>query len=84
MLKSLEELAKELRQRAKSLISQKVKPFPYDNLDYDASQESSLKNDIVYEIAFEGNDSDAEFLEKKTGLTLLANAKMNLQKKGIA
>ena len=68
---SLEELAEDLRQRAKSLVSGKVKPFPFDNLDYDLTQESSIESGIVYEIAFEGNDSDAEFLEKKTGLTLL-------------
>ena len=41
------------------------------NLDYDSSHESSIESGFVYEIAFEGNDSDAEFLEKKTGLTLL-------------
>ena len=71
VLESLEELAEDLRQRAKSLVSEKVKRFPFDNLDYDESQASSIESGIVYEIAFEGNDSDAEFLEKKTGLTLL-------------
>ena len=71
VLESLEGLAEDLRQRAKSLVSDKVQPFPFDNLNYDGSQESSIENGIVYQIAFEGNDSDAEFLEKKTGLTLL-------------
>ena len=71
VLESLEGLAEVLRQRAKSLVSDKVQPFPFDNLDYDDSQESSIENGIVYQIAFQGNDSDAEFLEKKTGLTLL-------------
>ncbi len=71
VLESLEELAEDLRQRAKSLVSEKVKRFPFDNLDYDESQASSIESGTVYEIAFEGNDSDAEFLEKKTGLTLL-------------
>ena len=71
VLESLERLAEDLRQRAKSLVSDKVQPFPFDNLDYDVSQESSIENGIVYQIAFEGNDSDAELLEKKTGLTLL-------------
>ena len=71
VLESLEGLAEDLRQRAKSLVSNKVQPFPFDNLNYDVSQESLIENGIVYQIAFEGNDSDAEFLEKKTGLTLL-------------
>ena len=71
VLDSLEELADDLRQRAKSLVFEKVKPFPFVNLDYDESDSSSIESGIVYEIAFEGNDSDAEFLEKKTGLTLL-------------
>ena len=71
VLESLEKLAEELRQRARSLVSGKVKSFPFDNLDYDSTQESSIEVGVVYEIAFEGNDSDAEFLEKKTGLTLL-------------
>ena len=71
VLESLEGLAEDLRQRAKSLVSDKVQPFPFDNLNYDDSQESPIENGIVYQIAFEGNDSDAEFLEKKTGLTLL-------------
>ena len=71
VLESLEGLAEDLRLRAKSLVSEKVQPFPFDNLDYDTSQESSIESGIVYQIAFKGNDSDAEFLEKKTGLTLL-------------
>ena len=71
VLESLEALAEELRQRAKSLVKDKVQPFPFENLDYEDSQESSIESGIVYQIAFEGNDSDAEFLEKKTGLTLL-------------
>ena len=71
VLESLEALAEDLRQRAKAMVVDKVKSFPFDNLDYDASQESSIETGTVYEIAFEGNDSDAEFLEKKTGLTLL-------------
>ena len=74
VLESLEGLAEDLRQRAKSLVSDKVQPFPFDNLNYDDSQESSIENGIVYQIAFEGNDSDAEFLEKKTGLTLLGES----------
>ena len=71
VLESLEELAEYLRQRAKSLVSDKVKSFPFHNLDYDKSKESTIESGFVYEIAFEGNDSDSEILEKKTGLTLL-------------
>ena len=71
VLESLEELAEYLRQRAKSLVSDKVKSFPFHNLDYDKSKESTIESGFVYEIAFEGNDSDSEILERKTGLTLL-------------
>ena len=45
------------------------------------SIQDSIEDGIVYEIAFEGNDSDAEFLEKKTGLTLLGVSDQEFSKK---
>ncbi len=41
------------------------------NLDSKDELGSIIDDGIVYEIAFDGNDSDAEFIERETGLTLL-------------
>ena len=41
-----------------------------DNLVFDESIESNL----VYEMAFEGNDAEAEMIEKSTGLVFLGNS----------
>ncbi len=67
----LSEISAELRNRANSVVSDLVKEFPIENLDTEEKLESIIDDGIVYEIAFDGTDSDAEFLEKKTGLTLL-------------
>ena len=71
VLEMLSGLAEDLRQRAESVVASKVKPFPLESLNDEHSRGSNIEEGIVYEIAFEGNDSDAEFLEKNTGLTLL-------------
>jgi prolyl-tRNA synthetase len=65
------EISDELRNRANSLVSDIVQEFPIENLDSKDNLDSIIDDGIVYEIAFDGNDSDAEFLERKTGLTLL-------------
>jgi hypothetical protein len=65
------EISDELRNRANSLVSDLVQEFPIENLDSKDNLDSIIDDGIVYEIAFDGNDSDAEFLERKTGLTLL-------------
>ena len=67
----LDNISNELRNRASSLISDLVRTFPMDSISEDQTIESLIEDGIVYEIPFNGNDSDAEFLEKKTGLTLL-------------
>jgi len=67
----LENIAEELRKRANLVVSELVKEFPIDNLQNAESVFDEIEDGVVYEIAFEGNDSDAELLEKKTGLTLL-------------
>jgi len=64
-------ISEELRNRAASVVSGLVQKFPIGNLPDNDSVDSLIEDGIVYEIAFDGNDSDAEFLEKKTGLTLL-------------
>ena len=67
----LSEISEELRNRASSLVSDLIHDFPVGRISADDSLENLIDDGIVYEIAFCGNDSDAELLEKKTGLTLL-------------
>ncbi|MDP6334343.1 MAG: hypothetical protein QF479_06875, partial [Candidatus Poseidoniaceae archaeon] len=37
------------------------------------SIDQEIEDSIIYEVAFDGNDSDAEILEKTTGLTILGD-----------
>jgi len=67
----LSDVSDELRNRANSVVSGLVQEFPIENLDSKEENVSIVRDGIVYEIAFDGTDSDAEILEKKTGLTLL-------------
>ena len=67
----LSDVSDELRNRANSVVSGLVQEFPIKNLDSKEENNSIVRDGIVYEIAFDGTDSDAEILEKKTGLTLL-------------
>ena len=67
----LSDVSDELRNRANSVVSGLVQEFPIENLDSKEENDSIVRDGIVYEIAFDGTDSDAEILEKKTGLTLL-------------
>ena len=53
-----------------------VHPFP-GLADADAgilSTKHPIEDGCVYELAFDGSDSDAEILEKSTGLTLLGES----------
>tara|TARA_A100000164_G_C21736827_1_gene690318 strand:- start:276 stop:935 length:660 start_codon:yes stop_codon:yes gene_type:complete len=71
IIELLESVSDELRLRAEKLVSELVKPFPLENISHKGSIEDEIEDGIVYELPFSGNDSDAEILEKKTGLTLL-------------
>ena len=77
----LDDISEELRNRATSLVSDLIQDFPIHDLRNSESIQDSIEDGIVYEIAFEGNDSDAEFLEKKTGLTLLGVSDQEFSKK---
>jgi prolyl-tRNA synthetase len=71
---ALDSMADELRLRANRNFEDLVKPLPplvgeEGNLEF-AEQ---FEKGIVYEVAFDGNDSDAEVLEKLTGMTLLGD-----------
>jgi len=67
----LVEISEELRNRSSSLVSGLIREFPIDRISENDSLGDLIEEGLVYEIAFNGNDSDAELLEKKTGLTLL-------------
>ena len=70
----LDSVSDELRLRAEKLVSELVKPFPLERISDAESFEDEIEDGIVYELPFSGNDSDAEILEKKTGLTLLGES----------
>ena len=80
IIEMLDVLSDELRNRASSMISDLVKPFPLETISEDLNLRSIIDDGIVYEIAFNGNDSDAEFLEKRLGLTLLGKCDESFDK----
>ncbi|MGB1459678.1 MAG: His/Gly/Thr/Pro-type tRNA ligase C-terminal domain-containing protein, partial [Candidatus Thalassarchaeaceae archaeon] len=80
IVEMLEELSDELRARASSMNSDLVRPFPLERISEGQDLDSIVDDGIVYEIAFNGNDSDAEFLEKKLGLTLLGECDESFDK----
>ena len=77
----LSEISEELRSRANKVVSSLIKKFPEENLSSSISIIDTIEDGVVYEIAFEGSDSNAEFLEKKTGLTLLGVSDQEFPKK---
>ena len=68
MLKSLEDVSTELRLRSSNLMDSKMA-----TLQSLPEKPSDLDEGMVYEVAFDGNDADAEKLEKSTNLTLLGD-----------
>jgi len=69
---TLAKISDDLRSRAEESLSQLIKPLP-PIVEKAGQMELSegIDDGIVYELPFDGNDSDAEILEKMTGLTLL-------------
>ena len=71
----LDDIASLLRSKAHSNAEDLIHPFPGFISEGDTL---NLKGPIVdgriYELAFDGSDSDAEVLEKSTGLTLLGDS----------
>ena len=61
----LNEVQQELSQRTSQIFSEMVQPL--------TSLDGEIVDGIIYEIAFDGNDADAESLEKSTGLTILGD-----------
>ena len=74
--KLLDSVSSKLRSNAQTVADGMVHPFP-GLADADAgilATKHPIEDGRVYELAFDGSDSDAEILEKSTGLTLLGEA----------
>ena len=74
--KLLDSVSSKLRSNAQTITDGFVLPFPgFVNADDGTvSPKQPIEDGRVYELAFDGSDSDAEILEKSTGLTLLGEA----------
>ena len=72
IINALDSVASELKIRANENFSNHVRPLPEIIKTDDGYEfESPLEDGIVYSFPFCGNDSDAEILEKLSGLTML-------------
>ena len=71
IVKLLGTVSDELRLRAEKGTAELIRTVPES---VSSLSELDVKDGFVYEIPFEGSDSDAENLEKKTGLTLLGES----------
>ena len=70
----LDEISDTLLNRSLSNMSELVQEFPGITLsDSGWELNSPIEDGIVYELPFDGNDADAEILEKATGLALLGD-----------
>ena len=68
-------ISEQLLERSSTHMSNLVKKFPGIESTPDGWKlVSPLEDGIVYELAFDGNDADAEILEKTTGLALLGDS----------
>jgi hypothetical protein len=64
----------ELRARSTDHLSGRIHPFPgISKSESGWVLDGPIDDGIVYEMAFDGNDSDAEILEKATGLAFLGD-----------
>jgi len=71
---ALTRIEEELRARATVHMSKFVQPFPgIEQVGADWVLKGTIEDGKVYEFAFDGNDSDAEVLERATGLTFLGD-----------
>ena len=72
----LDSVASVLRENAQKVADNLIHQLPGFSMDDKGTLtlDEPVNDGIVYEIAFDGTDSDAEILEKSTGLTLLGEA----------
>tara|TARA_Y100001970_G_scaffold21852_2_gene25058 strand:+ start:2297 stop:3817 length:1521 start_codon:yes stop_codon:yes gene_type:complete len=70
----LDTISDELRRRSSVHIESLIRPFPGVVPNGDKwGLAGEIEDGVIYEIAFDGNDSDAEVLEKLTGLAILGD-----------
>jgi prolyl-tRNA synthetase len=70
----LDTISDELRSRSSVHIESLIRPFPGVVPTGDKWElAGEIEDGVIYEIAFDGNDSDAEVLEKLTGLAILGD-----------
>ena len=76
----LDSVSEELLSRASKFVENLVNPLP-PLLSQSGGQqfETDIQDGIVYELAFDGNDSDAETLERLTGMTLLGECDVSFE-----
>ena len=73
--KELDSVSKNMKEHAGNHFNQHVKKMPNVRIDgSNISIEEKLEDKYVYEMAFEGNDAEAEMIEKETGFSLLGES----------
>jgi prolyl-tRNA synthetase len=75
--KYLDLVSDKLRGNANEIHKNMVHKLPDSSMeDGNLIFTSKIQDNLVYELAFDGNDADAELLEKSTGLTLLGDCEI--------
>ena len=73
--KELDLVNDHMKEAAKSHFNKHIKKMPKVEISGSTvSFEKKLEDGFVYEMAFEGNDAEAEMIEKKTGFSLLGES----------
>ena len=73
--KELDLVNEHMKDRAKFHFNQHIKKMPKVEIKGSTiSLEQKLEDGFVYEMAFEGNDAEAEMIEKETGFSLLGES----------
>jgi prolyl-tRNA synthetase len=72
---ALVEIADELRNRSAASAENIVQPLPeFKQVDSQWQMIGQVKDDTIYEMAFDGSDADAEIIERATSLSFLGDA----------
>jgi prolyl-tRNA synthetase len=76
----LDLISNTLRENAKEVFDGMIHNLPdFSIVNGELIFSSKIQDDLIYELPFDGNDSDAEILEKSTGLTLLGECENTYQ-----